>query len=159
MIKDMDRFELFTEMMVAFNKGARIIQNYAKTPRKYGTDVELYVSEMHTLDTIFDNEGTTDTNLANITKKTKSAITQMTNKLEKKGLIRKLRNGVYYKEVNLVLTELGKKTCKYHKSLDKEIYQTAIKYVEKYSNDDLRKCCEIFTIMTQAIDKDEFGNK
>ena len=159
MTKNMDRFELFTEMMVAFDKGARIIHNYAKTPRKYGTDVELYVSEMHTLDTIFDNEGTTGTNLANITKKTKSAITQMTNKLEKKGLIRKLRNGVNYKEVNLVLTELGKKTCKYHKLLDKKIYQTAIKYVQKYSNDDLQKCCEIFAILTQAINKEEFGSK
>ena len=159
MIKDMNRFELFTEMMVAFNKGARIIQDYAKTPRKYGTDVELYVSEMHTLDTIFDNEGTTVTNLANLTNKTKSAITQMTNKLEKKGLLRKLRNDANYKEVNLVLTELGNKTCKYHKTLDKEIYQTAIKYVKKYSNDDLRKCCEIFTTFTQSINKDEFGKE
>lgn len=155
----MDRFEVFNKLMVAFNEGSRIIQAYAKTPRKYGTDVALYMSEMHTLDTILDNEGTTVTNLANITKKTKSAITQLTNKLEKKGLIKKLRNAANYKEVNLVLTELGKKTCSYHKSLDKKKYQIAIKYVEKYSVDDLRKCCEIFGILTQAINEDEVEKK
>ena len=85
----MDRLEVFGKMIDAFFEGTRIFHKYEKIPRKYGTDIELYMSEMHTLDYISKNEGTTVTNLANITKKTKSAITQLTNKLEKKGFIKK----------------------------------------------------------------------
>ena len=154
----MDRFEMFGKMVDAFFEGSRILYKYDKLPRKYGADVELYMSEMHTLDLIYKNEGTTVTNLADITKKTKSAITQLTNKLEKKGLIRKLRNDANYKEVNLVLTELGKKTCIFHKSLDKKKLERAVGYVKNYSVDDLQKCYEIFTIITRTINKDELGN-
>ena len=115
------------------------------------------MSEMHTLDIIYKNEGATVTSLAGITKKTKSAITQFTNKLEKKGLIRKLRNDANYKEINLFLTEQGKKTCIFHKSLDEEKFQNAIRYVKNYSVDDLQKCYEIFTIITHTMNKDELG--
>lgn len=153
----MDRLEVFGEMIDAFFDGARIFYKYDRIPRKYGTDIELYMSEMHTLDFIQKNEGTTVTNLADITKKSKSAITQLTNKLEKKGLIKKIRNDAYYKEVNLFLTESGKKTCTFHKSLDQKKFCKAVKYVEDYSVTDLKKCCEIFTIISQTMNKDELG--
>ena len=151
----MDRYEVFGKMIDAFFEGSRILSKYDKIPRKYGTDVELYMSEMHTLDLIFKNEGATVTGLADITKKTKSAITQLTNKLEKKGLIRKLRNAENYKEINLILTELGKKTCMFHKSLDEQKFRKAIRYVKNYSVDEIQKCYEIFTIIAQTINKDE----
>jgi len=153
----MDRFELFVKMIDAFFEGSRIFSKYYKIPRKYGTGIELYMSEMHTLDLINKNEGTTVTNLANLTNKTKSAITQLTNKLQKKGLINKLRNDDNYKEVNLSLTELGMKTCNFHKSLDEKKYRNAIKYVKDYNEDDLQKCYEIFTIITRTMNKDELG--
>ena len=155
----MDRLEVFGKMIDAFFEGSRLFNKYDKIPRKYGTDIELYMSEMHTLDFISKNEGTTVTNLANITKKTKSAITQLTNKLEKKGLIKKLRNDVNYKELNLVLTVLGKKTCKFHKTSDEKKLHKAVRYVKDYSVDDLQKCCEIFTIITRNMKKDELGEK
>ena len=153
----MDRLEVFGKMIDAFFEGSRIFCKYDNIPRKYGTDIELYMSEMHTLDLINKNEGTTVTNLANLTNKTKSAITQLTNKLQKKGLINKLRNDVNYKEVNLSLTGLGKKTCNFHKSLDEIKFRKAVKYVENFSNDDLQKCYEIFTIITKTMNKDELG--
>lgn len=155
----MNRLEVFGKMIDIFFEGSRVLHKYDKIPRKYGTDIELYMSEMHTLDYISKNEGTTVTNLANITKKTKSAITQLTNKLEKKGLINKLRNDANYKELNLVLTELGKKTCKFHKSSDEKIFRKVVKYVEDYSTDDLQKCYEIFNIITRTMNQDEFGGK
>ena len=155
----MDRLEVFGKMIDAFFEGSRILNKYDKMPRKYGTDVELYMSEMHTLDLICKNEGTTVTSLADITKKTKSAITQLTNKLEKKGLIRKLRNDSNYKEVNVFLTEQGKKTCIFHESMDEKKFQDAIGYVKDYSVDDLQKSYEIFTIITQTMNKDELRKK
>ena len=151
----MNRLEVFGKMIDAFFEGSRILYKYDKMPRKYGTDVELYMSEMHTLDLIYKNEGATVTGLADITKKTKSAITQFTNKLEKKGLIRKLRNDENYKEINLILTELGKKTCMFHKSSDEKKIRKAIGYVKNYSVGEIQKCYEIFTIITQTINKDE----
>ena len=155
----MDRYKIFGKMIDAFFEGSRIFSKYDKIPRKYGTGIELYMSEMHTLDLIKKNEGTTVTNLANLTKKTKSAITQLTNKLQKKGLIHKLRNDDNYKEVNLSLTELGRKTCIFHKSLDDKKFRKAVKYVKGYSDDDLQKCYEIFTIITRTMNKDELGGK
>lgn len=155
----MDRLEAFAKMMDAFFEGSRVFHTYDKIPRKYGTDIELHMSEMHTMDLIYKNEGTTVTNLADITKKTKSAITQLTNKLQKKGLIKKLRNEVNYKEVNLVLTESGKKNCIFHKELDDKKIRKAVRYVKDYSVDDLQKCYELFTIITRTMNRDELGEK
>jgi len=151
----MDRLKKFSEMMDAFYEGSRIIHNYDKKPRKYGTDVDLYMAEMHTLDIIFNNEEITVTELANITHKTKSAITQLTSKLERKGMIFKVRNKDYHKEINLFLTDVGRKTCHYHKALDEANYTAALKnVVEDYSIEDFQKAAEIFTIVTQSMKKE-----
>ncbi len=152
----MDREEAFSKMMDAFFEGSRVFNRYDKIPRKYGTDIELYRSEMHTLELIYKNEGITITGLANLTQKTKSAITQLTGRLEKKGMIKKLRNGEYYKEVNLILTESGKKSCIYHKALDEEKTRKAVRYLDNYSIEDIRKCYEIFSVITRTMSKDEF---
>lgn len=151
----MDRLAKFAEMMDAFYEGSRIIHRYESQPRKYGTEVDLYMVEIHTLDFILNHEKITVTELANITNKTKSAITQITNKLEKKGMLLKLRNKEYHKEINLYVTELGRDACKHHKSVDTNNYMNVLKHIEDYDIKDFQKCNEIFTIITQLLKAQE----
>lgn len=150
----MERLKEYTEMMNAFYEGSRIIHAYDKIPRKYGIDLYLYMAEMHTLEVISEREGITVTELSEITHKTKSAITQLTNKLQKKNMINKLRSKVYHKEVEIYLTDLGKIACDYHKSLDESNYRNGLKHLEEYSIEEFRKSAEIFTIVTQTLKSD-----
>ena len=143
----MNRIEEFSKFVDALLEVTRVMHNYDKRPRCYGTDVELYAAEIHTLDKIYNQEGMTVTELAELTNKTKSAITQLTNKLEKKGMIQKLRNKEYHKEINLYLTQLGKDACKYHKELDESNYIEALKYFDGYEIEDFHKCEDIFQIV------------
>lgn len=147
----MNRFEKFSELVDALFEMSRLINKYDKKLRSYGVDIELYTAEIHTLDMIFNQEGITVTTLAEMINKTKSAITQITNKLEKKGMIQKLRNKEYHKEINLYTTELGKKACKYHKALDESNYIDALKYFQGYDTEDFQKCIEIFDIITKIM--------
>jgi DNA-binding MarR family transcriptional regulator len=150
----MDRFAEYIKMMDAFYDGSRIIHSYDKIPRKYGVDQYLYMAEMHTLEKISEMEGITVTKLADVTHKTKSAITQVTNKLQKKNMINKIRSKEYHKEVELYLTDLGREACKYHKEFDENNYKNGITYLEDYSVEELRTSAEIFTIVTQSFKKD-----
>jgi DNA-binding MarR family transcriptional regulator len=150
----MDRFATYVKMMDAFYEGSRIIHAYDKIPRKSGVDQYLYMAEMHTLEKIAETEGITVTKLADLTHKTKSAITQVTNKLQRKKMIDKIRSKEYHKEVELYLTELGREACKYHRAFDENNYKNGIKYLEDYSVEELRTSAEIFTIVTQSFKKD-----
>jgi MarR family. len=155
----MDRLKECTKMMNAFYEGSRIIHAYDKVPRKYGIDQYLYMAEMHTLEVISENEGITVTELAEAMRKTKSAITQLTNKLQKKNVVVKLRSKEYHKEVEIYLTDVGIKACKYHKSLDESNYMNGLKYLEKYSVEELQKSAEIFTVVTQSLKNNVLDKK
>lgn len=150
----MDRFEEYSKMMEAFFEGARIIYAYDKKPRNYGVHQELYMAEMHTLVVIADKQGMTITELAEMTHKTKSAVTQMTNKLQKKKMITKSRSKEYYKEVELFLTDHGRMACEYHRALDESNYTDGLKHLGNYSAEDLKKSAEIFAIVTQTFKSD-----
>lgn len=148
-----NRLKKFSEFVDSLYEVSRVFHNYDKKPRCYGTDIKLYEAEMHLLDKICNNEGLTVTALADMTNKTKSAITQMTKKLEKKNMIQKLRNKEYHKEINLYTTQLGKEVCDYHRTLDEKNYLEALKYFEDYDVEDFQKCIKAAHIMIKFMEE------
>lgn len=81
----MEKEEIFYELMETLFETSRSISTYESIPRKYGTEDELYMIEAHTLNLIGDKIKTNTTEIAEITHRTKSAVSQMMDKLIKKN--------------------------------------------------------------------------
>jgi len=100
------------------------IKKFASVALKYSSSEDLPISvdettvvstkEAHVIQTIGDNENIGVTALGDFFGISKSAASQMVSKLDSKGFIKKKRSEDNNKEVNLVLTELGRKAYKAH---------------------------------------------
>lgn len=106
-----------------------------RKPKDYGTGDLLYFTELHTITMVARNNEVNMTQLADIMGVTKGAISQTINKLVRKGLILKT-NITNRKEVNLMLSEKGKRVVKAQESFQKEIFTFAEQlYIRARSED------------------------
>ncbi len=69
-----------------FNSVIKLWQDLEKKPRKFGTDEDLYSSEIHLIEVIGENNHFSVTNIARQLGITKGAVSQNLKKIEKKGL-------------------------------------------------------------------------
>lgn len=91
--------------------------SYCTTPQDYGICEQLTMVEAHTVTIIDDNPGITISQLAEHYNRTKSAVSQLATKLEKKGLItRKMVSNL--KNIHLYTTPEGSKLSAAHKLYD-----------------------------------------
>ena len=109
--------------MRVFNKFAR----NEKKVRKYGVDVLLHPSEIHTVMLIGNNAGQHVSELARIAGVTRGAISQVVAKLEKKGLIKKIEDPENSLKTIPSLTNKGWVTYwaheQFHEELDADLYE------------------------------------
>lgn len=94
-----------------------ILKAFHARPHTYG-DTVLYDSESHTLEVIADNQGITQTQLGELTFRTKGATSIMVDKLIQKGLVSQKRDESNRRRCRLFLTELGRMVNKAHKDYD-----------------------------------------
>ncbi len=87
---------------------------YEKIPQQYCDGLVLTQPEIHTIAIIGDNEGINITALAKTRGITKGAASQMIYKLRDKGLVEKRVSPDSDAELNLFLTEMGKKAREEH---------------------------------------------
>ncbi len=87
---------------------------YEKIPQQYCDGLVLTQPEIHTIAIIGDNEGINVTALAKTRGITKGAASQMIYKLRDKGLVEKRVSPDSDAELNLFLTEMGKKAREEH---------------------------------------------
>lgn len=154
----MDKEEIFYELMETIYETSRVINSYESIPRKYGTEDELYMIEVHTLNVIGDQVKTTTSEIAEIKNCTKSAVSQMVDKLIKKDLVVKYRNPDNYRELNIELTPKGKLVYDYHKKLDLEEYRNYLKNLEQYTAEDFEKYITLLNVInrrTQSVLNDK----
>lgn len=79
-----------------------------RLPSKYGTDVDIYTSEIHLLVSIHDNPGLNTSQLADLMGVTKSVVSRVASKIERKGLITRYRALSNQKEIFFSLTAKGR---------------------------------------------------
>ncbi|MBG9453766.1 hypothetical protein ABE61_06625 [Lysinibacillus sphaericus] len=154
----MDKEEIFYELMETIYETSRVINSYESIPRKYGTEDELYMIEVHTLNVIGDQVKTTTSEIAEIKNCTKSAVSQMVDKLIKKDLVVKYRNPDNYRELNIELTPKGKLVYDYHKKLDLEEYRNYLKNLEQFTSEDFEKYITLLNVInrrTQSVLNDK----
>lgn len=147
----MDKEKIFYELMETLYETSRLISSYESIPRKYGTEDELYMVEVHTLDLIGSHTKITTSEIALITDRTKSAVSQMVDKLVKKELVVKNRNPNNYRELLIELTPKGKVIYEYHRKLDQTQYRKHLKNLSEFTVEDFQTFMKIATIHNNRI--------
>lgn len=139
----MEREQIFDDLMEVLYKISRDFYAYDSVPRKYGTNDLLYMVEAHTIKIIGKKESIGVTDIANITGKTKGAVSQIVEKLAEKKIIIKEKDTEDNRRIKLALTEKGQKIYKFHKELDKENYRLILDKLGNISADEFLICNKI----------------
>jgi DNA-binding MarR family transcriptional regulator len=103
------------ELIEKLYKMLNIVNDEMKTARDYGVGFEMYHSEMHLLEAIYNHEGANASELSKILGFTNGAISQVTKKLLDKALIENYQIPNNKKEVYFRLTDLGLKAFRGHR--------------------------------------------
>lgn len=149
----MNREEVFKELMETMYESSRLIHLYESIPRTYGTEDELFMVEVHTLDLIGRHGKITTSEIAEINNRTTSAASQMVEKLIKKDLAFKYRNPNNQRELIIELTEKGKIVYAYHKELDAVEYHKHLKTLEEYTIEDFQVFIQIAQVINRGVEK------
>lgn len=116
----------------------RIIQNYQNTPRNYGIDELLFLTEAHTIEVIGKNPGLSLNELAEKTHRTKSAMSMLIKSLAEKGLVKRARDVDDNRRYIITLTDKGQRVFDFHNNLDNENYEYVIKQINEFAAVDIK---------------------
>jgi DNA-binding MarR family transcriptional regulator len=134
----------------------RLINKYnvlEKELYNFGIDELLTPAEIHTIDCIGRNSGINVTNLAEKLGITKGAVSQMVNKLKKRGLVTKLKDSENDKEVVLLLSKKGKIAFDGHLQFHLDMYNDFIPLLEKIPIEGINSFQEILNKIEFYIDQ------
>jgi len=148
--------KLTTEAMI--HKFERVMNKYNKSekkPRYYGTADLLYRAEVHTIDAIGRNNKINVTALAQYLGITKGAVSQMVDKLIKKGMVNKKMVSATENEVSLELEEKGDYVYKGHKEYHKELYSEISKQLNYLSAENIETFSDILSKLESFLDKND----
>jgi DNA-binding MarR family transcriptional regulator len=109
------------------------------------------MKEMHTIARIYEEPGITLSEIADIENKTRSCLSQRINKLEKKGLIQKIKSQDEYKKTNLFVTDHGRMVAEYHARLDERNYSRVMEHLNKWSEHEFEKYIELLSIVEDSV--------
>jgi DNA-binding MarR family transcriptional regulator len=148
----MDREDVFSELMETVYKVSRKVSAYESIPRKYGIEDKIYMVEAHTINLIGNEKHTTASQLAMVTNKSKSSVSQIIDKLIKKDLVTALKNPEDNRKLILKLTDKGRHVYEYHKKLDKKEYDILLNKLDQFSTEDFLHYIKISTVLLENID-------
>ena len=159
----MDRDKEYRDLFEKWTKIVNRMQERESWARDFGTGDLLYPSEIHTLQAIGECEGINTTCLAKRLGITTSGVSQMTRKLEKKGLVEKMRKPGNDKEILLGLTEKGKIAYLGHERHHRQIQNIINKDLDNYSDESLTLISEFLSrideISAELLSKRGCGRK
>jgi Transcriptional regulators len=101
--------------------------------------VSVNTASLHLIETVGNHPGANTTELAELLGITKGAVSQMAAKLSGKGLLEKRKMPGNAKEVSLALTPEGKKLCREHDKLHRELYKDLSALMNDFSPADIEK--------------------
>ncbi len=144
---------LTTQMIHKFERVMSKYNKAEKKPNGYGTNELLYKSEIHTIEAIGKNNKINVTQLAQYLGITKGAVSQMIDKLIKKGLVNKNMISPTENEVSLELTEKGILAYNGHETYHKELYAEISKRLSHLPDDNIEIFTDILSELEKFLDK------
>lgn len=150
----MERKKVFEEVIHVLNNATRYAKKYESIPRNYGTDEILYTEECHAIDMIAKNEMISITQMAKTMGKTKSAVSQLMDRLVKKEMLEKLPHPDNDRGLILKLTEKGRRVFECHAAFDEYYYGKLFENLSDFSTRELSTYIEIQKEINRWIMKD-----
>ena len=145
------REQLFQHLLTQLIDSANHIHRYESKPRQYGTEDVLFMVECHTLEAIGDNPSITNTELANLMGKSKSAISQTINKLIKKQLLIKVPHPDNNLNQLFELTQRGTIVYNYHREFDVQNYRAIQNILDGFSDEELAVHIKVQASINQIL--------
>ena len=139
----MNRQEKFYDLMNIVYDVFDKIALYEKSPRSYGTDDLLHMIEAHTIEIIGKNKDITVSVIAGKMYKSKSAVSQVVERLVKKGLVEKKEHPSDSRKSILELTEKGQIIFYHHDEKDRIAFDRYLTRLDEYSDEDFETSKEI----------------
>jgi DNA-binding MarR family transcriptional regulator len=121
---------------------ANFLNAEEKQSRNYGTEHSMFHSEVHLIVAMFNHKNANVSELAEALKITTGAVSQVANKLVKKGLIEKHKGKESLKDTFYKLTEEGEKVYYGHENHHKMLNAGVLEYMDSLTSD------QVVTIVT-----------
>ena len=141
--------QLSTILLRVMNK---IVRN-EKTPRRFGSDILLHPSEIHTIMFIGDHEGVHLSELARIMGVTRGAVSQSVAKLEKKGLVAKTGDPSNNLKMVPALTKMGRVAYWAHEQHHEEMDADLFDFIKRLSEEQVAVIEDFLGHIEQMADK------
>lgn len=116
----------------------------------------LNTAAIHLIDVIGKHPEYNATKIAEVLGNTKGAVSQMSTKLENKGLIVRKKSEAGDKDITFLLTESGQKVFDGHAKLHEELYQRLEEILNEFSNEDVDKIKKAFRKIDDCMN--EYGH-
>lgn len=142
-----EEMKTFEEFMNIIYEVSREVHQYDTVARTYGTDDLLYMTEVHTISLIGRAPRITITEIALKTNKTKSAVSQIVDKLKTKGMLEKVKDSEDNRRFILILTEKGEIIYRYHEDLDRHSYQSLFEGMKNIDLSDMKIALKVLLEM------------
>lgn len=131
-----NRFEQFLKLWRLQDEAYDLMTEYDGIPHLY-SDVLMYHAEGLIIDLIAEQPGITCTELANCTKKTPSACSQLVRKLKKRGCVEQVRNEKNNRIYNLYITESGREIYENRKIFNQKCQKIMYDMLKDFSDKEI----------------------
>lgn len=139
----MSREETFIRLMDLIHEFSKSLNANQNIPRICKGNESLFAAEIQLIRDIGNNLGITTTELAKLNAKSKSAISQLVDKLYQKGLVSKCKipNS---KKIELYLSKAGQAVCDEQECQVRDEYMQLLDKLDAFSTEDLDVCVRVF---------------
>jgi DNA-binding MarR family transcriptional regulator len=144
--------QIISDMAQRFTKVNNKLNRLEKKAVDFGTGEKLFASELHTIQAIGRKQGNTVTALCNRFGVTKGAVSQIISKLEKKNYVLKQRSKNDGKEINVSLTEKGRRVFESHEKLHEKMDRELLRFMKTMSEDQLNAFLKMLAHIEKYVD-------
>ncbi|MCK4515258.1 MAG: winged helix-turn-helix transcriptional regulator [Spirochaetaceae bacterium] len=123
--------DIYNQLIAAVLRLLNQMNQMEKTPKSFGTDVQIHPSEIHTIVAIEDHPECNISELAKELGIAKPSVSEIVQKMETRGLIEKYKLRKNKKEVRLRLTPRGRTAYKGHAEYHAEMYSEIYSHMKK----------------------------
>ena len=141
----------FAQLMDKLYEFSMLLSRYQHVPRIYGSGEPLFMAEAHLLQTIGDYGQINITGLAAVMQKSKSAVSQVVDKLCAKGLVEKAKGVKDRKQVLISLSEAGRRVYDYHRALDERNYRAFLSRLGNITDGDIKRIECMIEVISEEV--------
>jgi DNA-binding MarR family transcriptional regulator len=136
-----------------FGQIVKLWQKLDKQPRKFGTEEELFSSEIHLIEVIGDNTDLSVSDIAGLLGVTKGAISQTLKKLENKGFVVKTIDPENNSRILTQLTSKGKTAYYAHRHWHETMDGGFREYFTSLPDEKIQFLYEVLSVVEDFLKK------